>query len=365
MSEFSVQKITYKELKENTYRRYDDRYHIASFLTETVRAALISCPGNISDDKTAMYFLIEDGVVIGREMRYGCKLLINGELRYAQSGGALEVYEPYRVLGIGAEIFLDNVMNDEYELKIGCLYSSMMIPILKKMRFSVFDIPQYVKLRNPRFFLKAKGFKGLWLPFAEKVIMSLLKLLDIKITSKKRKLLKKYRVIRNQTIPLWVEQITLCGNYKYREVHDVEWFQWNLDHNLNGHILDKQSFYSVIDSVTDEPLGFFMTKERYEEKSGIYSHVLRGTVVEWGSFNEDKLSEIDINVIALSTFSPNVSHVSTVTLSDETKRELKKMGYRQHGFLQMAFKDKSGQNKAASDMSQWRIRYGCCNSIIY
>lgn len=356
--------ISYQELRDRSYPQFEDRYGIASYLSESAREALLACPGNLDDSKTAMVLMLDANVIIGRETRYGTRVMIGDEMKYAQSGGGLEIEESYRKEGLGADIMMENVMSKEYELKMGSFFSSMMIPMLKKLKFMIIEIPQYNKLNNAKYILESFGLKSFLLRFGSTVANCGLRLLDIKNRVKYNKLKKKFDIKKVTTIPAWVEDIAVHDGHKYRELHDQRWFQWNLDHNLHGLPQDTQSFYAVYDK-QGNPQGFFMTKERFEEEAGKWKNIIRGVVVEWGTAHEEVLSEADLNLMALYSFTPQVFHITTVSISKETGKQLKKMGFKPHGTHQMSFREKGGKQTDAGNPDLWRLRYGCCNSILY
>ncbi len=360
----TLKKISYKELQDRSFPQFEDRYGIATYLSESARDALLACPGNQDDSKTAMVIMLDDDVIIGRETRYGTRVMIGNEMKYAQSGGGLEVYESYRKDGLGAEIMLDNVLSKEYELKLGSLFSSMMIPMLKKLKFMIIEIPQFVKLNNAQYILESFGLKGFLLRIGTPIANIGLRLLDVKNKIKYNKLRKKFIIQKENTIPSWVEDIAVNDGHKYRELHDQKWFQWNLDYNLHGLPEDIQSFYAVYDK-QGNPQGFFMTKERFEEEAGKWKSIIRGVIVEWGSANEEVLSEADLNLMAIYSFTPKVFHITTVSISEATGKQLKNMGFMPHGTHQMSYREKGGKQTEANNPDLWRLRYGCCNSILY
>lgn len=356
--------ISYQELRNRTYPQYEDRYGIASYLSESAREALLACPGNLDDSKTAMVLMLDDNVIIGRETRYGTRIKIGDEIKYAQSGGGLEIEESYRKEGLGADIMMENVMSKEYELKMGSFFSSMMIPMLKKLKFTIIEIPQYLKLNNALYILESIGLKGGLLRLGSSIANFGLHIFDIKNKVKYNKLKKKFDIKKVTTIPSWVEDLAVNDGHKYRELHDQKWFQWNLDYNLHGLPQDIQSFYAVYDK-QGNPQGFFMTKERFEEEAGKWKNIIRGVIVEWGSANEEVLSEADLNLMAIYSFTPKVFHITTVSISEATGKQLKKMGFRPHGTHQMSYREKGGKQTEANNPDLWRLRYGCCNSILY
>lgn len=357
-------KISYQELRDRSYPQFEDIYGIASYLSESAREALLACPGNLDDSKTAMVLMLDDNVIIGRETRYGTRIMIGNEMKYAQSGGGLEIEESYRKEGLGADIMMENVMSKEYELKMGSFFSSMMIPMLKKLKFTIFEIPQFMKLNNTCYIFKSLGLKGFLLRFCSSIANFGLRLLNIKNKIEYNKLKKKFDIKKVTTIPAWVEDLAVNDGHKYRELHDQKWFQWNLDHNLHGLPDDIQSFYAVYDK-QGNPQGFFMTKERFEEEAGKWKNIIRGVIVEWGTKDEKVLSEADLNLMAINSFTPKVFHITTVSISETTGKQLKKMGFKPHGTHQMSYREKGGKQTEANNPDLWRLRYGCCNSILY
>ena len=360
----SLVKISYQELRDRSYPQYEDKYEIASYLSESAREALLACPGNLDDSKTALVLMLDGNVIIGRETRYGTRIMIGAEMKYAQSGGGLEIEESYRKEGLGVDIMMENVMSKEYELKMGSFFSSMMIPMLKKLKFTIIEIPQYLKLNNARYILESFGLKGFLLRFGSSLANFGLRILNIKDKAKYNRLKKKFNIKKVSIIPDWVEDMAVNDGHKYRELHDQKWFQWNLDYNLHGLPQDIQSFYSVYDK-QGNPQGFFMTKERFEEEAGKWKNIIRGVVVEWGTANEEVLSESDLNLMAIYSFTPEVFHITTVSISEATGKQLKKMGFKPHGTHQMSYREKGGKQTEANNPDLWRLRYGCCNSILY
>ena len=92
--------------------------------------------------------------------------------------------------------------------------------------------------------------------------------------------------------------------------------------------------------------------------------MINGTVCEWASIDEN-LSETDINLLALDTFSKDCYRILTITDNPMTEKQLRRMGFIKNGYMQMGFRDKLNQFPDMKDMSLWRIRFGCCNSILY
>lgn len=362
MSDLTIKRISYRELKEKPIEVKDDRYGIAAYFTESIRQTFLACPGYQSDEDTALLLLFDGDAVIGREIRYGTRLKIGDEIIWVHSGCSLMVCEEYRKTGAG--ILLLTAYNDDL-VNFGALYTAMRINMLKKQRRVVFEIPQYTKIVNTRPVFESRfGLRGGVLSLVSWCGDLLLKAIEIPSRIKTQKKLKNYSIKKETIVPQWAGELATNDGHKYMEYHDSKWLQWNLDYNMNGFPQDKQSFYSVWDK-DGHPIGYFMTKERLEEKAGKYRNIVRGSIVEWATADKEKMSEADLNLLALSTFSSKVSHITTVTVDPQTQNEFKKMGFLQHDYFHMSFKDKTGKYADGYDMSNWRIRFGCSNSIIF
>lgn len=360
-----LKKITYGELKDLSYDVDRDRYKIiADYFNEPTREALLSNPNYDVDSKTVLNIVIYNGEIVGRHMLMPTRVKVADQWVRAQTGGGHEIHDSFQGKGLGTAVVRDTIMNSEYPIYIGQLYSSGAISILRKMDLCIFEKPLYFKQRKVRSNLIAKGYSGFLLFFGSLFGDFYLKLLDIPNYFKLNALKHKYVIKREERVPDWVDSFVLNDGHKYMEVHDQKWLQWNLDHIFTINPGDKNFFFAVYDKKGD-PAGFYMTKERFEEnKKGVFKNLVRGTVVEWGSRNESELTETDINLMALSTFSPNVDKINTVISTDGIGKDIERMGYSYRGMYQMTFKPDDGCNEDMKDQNQWRIRYGGCNTIL-
>lgn len=359
-----LQRITYKDLRDQTWTSADDNYGMVSeYLTSSVRTTLLSNPNLDDESKSAINILICDGIIAGRNMLMPTKLKINDEIIMAQTGGSYEIAEQLRGHGLGTVAFRDSIMNSEYDFYIGQLYSTA-AAIVQKLGLIIFELPSYYKLCNSRSFLEANGLHGFSLKLGTTIINAVLKLINIPNTFRLKKIKTKYQVKQERVIPTWVDELTLHDGHAFMEVHDHKWFQWCLDNKFTEKPNDKQSFYTVYDR-QGNPKGFFMTKERFESSQGKYKNIIRGTIVEWGSYNEEELSEIDLNLLAIDSFGAQVDNITTVLSDISDNQGMKKIGFIRHGSYQMSIKPGGLNQDGISDQSKWRIRYGGCNTIIF
>lgn len=359
-----LKRITYKQLKEKSYDLLNDSLGIVSDYLEQTRDALLANPNNEDDSKSVLNMVIYNNTIVGRHMLMPTKIKNGKKTVIAQTGGGHEIHESFQGKGLGSLVVKDTIMNSEYPIYIGQLYSSVAISILRKMNICIFGKPLYFKQLKTRSVLAAKGYKGLSLSLASFWGDIFLKIKDFPNWIRTQKLKRKYVIRKETIIPEWVNPIILQDRHKYMEIHDKNWLQWNLNHVFSKNTCDKNFFFGIYDK-TGNAIGFYMTKERFEEnEKGTFKNIIRGTVVEWGSRNEKELNEADINLMALSTFSSEVDKINTVISSEGIEKKLKKMGYIYRGIYKMTFKPSLDCDEDMREQKNWRIRYGGCNTIL-
>ena len=363
MLEILNQVITYKQLVTGNYQIGNDLYGIASYvLTPSRIAAVKNCPFNISDNACAYFFVNVDGIVAARVQLFGTQFYVDGKVNPSGSGSSWETAECFRHQALGAEVMLFTSTNDEYETFIASGISDMALPLYKKLRYYILEFPRIMQLRNAYSILECKGLNGTWLKVVSTLVNLPLKLFIVYSKHKGKKLLKEYQVEKVIKVPEWVDNIVLNDGHKYMEAHDHRWLQWNLDYNFRGLPQDIQSFYTI--KKKGEPVGFFMTKERFRKKAGGLKNILIGAIMEWGSVNEKQLSEADIYKMAQTTFSREVDIVEAATANPATVEKMKVCGFISRGYAHIAFKDKKKKYKDASDINLWRGRYGYADVLL-
>lgn len=349
----ALQRVTYKELRNQIQISANDSYGIVfGYLTSSVQSTLLENPNLDDEQKSAMNIVICDGIIAGRNMLMPTKLKINDEIIKVQTGGSYEIAEKFRGCGLGTEIFRDSIMNSEYNAYIGQLYSTTASDIVRKLGLIIFELPSYYKLCNSRSVLEARGLHGFPLKLGTIIINTLLRFINIPNIFRLKKIKKLYQVKKESIIPTWIDDLTLHDGHTFMEVHDYNWFQWCLDNKFTDEPRDKQSFYTVYDKQKN-PKGFFMTKERFERNQGKYKNIVRGTVVEWGSYNEKELSEIDLNLLAIDSFGSQVDNITTILSDISGNKDIKKIGFIRHGSYQMSIKPGKLNRDGIRDQSKY------------
>lgn len=365
MAEFVSKRVTYQELRDGSYRNayiaQDNKFLVTSHLTTCLRDALMACPRNDDDSKTFAYvFVDEERKEIGREYLFGTNIKCGEKVFKAQTGCGLEVIEEYRGESVGAELMLFFSTNKEYDFALGAGISQMILPMYRKLKYHLFEVPQYFKVRNARFEVKSLGLKS---RLYRGLKNCMLKIKDIPNHIAHYGLKKRFVIKKETIVPDWVTEMVANDGHQFMEVHDRAWFQWNLDHNTYGYDEDIQSFYSVLNR-DNKPIGFFMTKERIIKKPGRNNGFIIGTVVEWESINKLALSEADINLLAMHSFSKRIDAIFTLACESGTASQLMRMGFKERASYKAGIKDKKKQIENIGDQNQWRLRYGMTNMII-
>ena len=362
MSELLLKKISYGQLQEDSWLTDNDCFGMAAFVDENVRETFLQCPNNNNPEKTAVLLALDGDKIVGRHLLYGTTIKAGAGNIMAQSSGSTEVHESQRGKGIGSKINKWTLNNDEYPVYICSLLSPACLRIMEKKENSctIFEFPELVKMINMEAAFACRGLKGLPLKLCKGLCNLFLGVLNIPTNGRISRLKKKYRLKKENDIPEWAGDMCMNDGHKYAEVHDNAWLRWNLKCNLTGKPQDRQSFYSIYKG--EKPVGFFFTKERIRDD--VSSEMIIGTLCEWASVDKE-LSETDINLLAFSTFDKKCYYMRTVTNSSRTCEKLQEYWYSKHGEMQMGFKDKLGQYPDMAERANWRIRFGCCNSILF
>lgn len=356
------QKFTYQDIMDSVCVGKDD-YGIAALCTERYKQTFFSNPNLTDYSKVFLYISKVDDTIGGIGMTFPTQFKADSELVDSLGGTTLEVHESFRHLALGADIVFEPLQDKSNKVIIYAGLADIALAFYKKLKFVVFEYPRLMQLRNVRCILESKGLKGGLLSVTTKILNGFIKPFNCVCNYKSRNFAQKYIVKKLMIVPDWVDEIVFNDGHKYMEVHDRKWLQWNVDYNLFDRDGDIQSFFGIYQS--EKPIGFFMTKERFRKTAGgVLNNIVIGSIVEWGSIDEIKLSEYDIYKIAISTFSKNVDIVELATTDHGVVRRMRKFGFIQHGYAHIVFKDLTNKYKDSADPNLWRIRFGYADLII-
>ncbi|WP_156097612.1 hypothetical protein [Prevotella sp. FD3004] len=326
--------LTILDLKNYSFDEKVDPDHVLQTGVELYEKAILRNPYSKNDENIIACVAMTDGIIIGRYMLFRSLLKCGEGTTSVQTGGSFFVSEKYRGIGVGYTLWHHIKHN---EIHLGALFSRAGYNIFKETEVML-EIPQYVKYRY-------HGIK---------------KILDLPIHLRKSILKRRYVVKRHAIVPEWAGAMASSDNHKYMEVHDTAWLQWALDNNATGVESDYQSFYAIYDR-NDKPAGFFMTKVRTITKEG--DSFVKANLIEWASTDLSRLDEADINILSLDTYPQEVSRFWTISENGKTAKKLKCHSYKRRGWFAMSI-TKDERFEDIGDVSQWRIRYGCCNTAL-
>ena len=310
-----------------------DSEKILSSGLDLYKTSIVKNP-NRSNNDFVVCLAIADNKIVGRFMLFQTKLKVETEVIEVQTGGGILVKENYRGFGIGKTLIQIVLCNDFH---LGALYTRAAYNIVKKTE-TMLEIPQYVKFLH-------HGIK---------------KILDIPILITQFLLRKYFYIEKLSIVPNWVNDMIINDNHKYMEVHDASWLQWSLDNNATGNMNDYQSFYAIYNK-TKQPVGFFMTKVRTIKQEGRFYK--KANLVEWASLSKRYLDEADINILALSTLDSSIEKFWTISENEYTAKKLKRYFFKRKGWFAISV-GKNQRFEDIGDVNKWRIRYGCCNTIL-
>ena len=362
MTKITNKRITYKELKDGTYKNayipQDDKFPVTCHLTTGLRDAMITCPSNKDDSKTFMHVFLDQGKEVGRAYYFGTRFKGGDKVYYAQTSFGLEVIEEYRSEGVGAELVLFPLTNNEYDFVLFAGIALKVLPLYRKLKYHLFEVPQYYKVKHARYVFRSLRPSS-WLALGRYIVQ---KCKDIPYRIKSSRLKKKFIIQKELIIPEWVTEMVANEGHKYMEIHDKEWFQWSLDHETHGYKEDINTFYSIR-SKDNKPMAFFMTKERTIKKTGPNNGIVIGTVVEWESIDKSILSEAYINLLAIQSFSKKVDVIYTLACESDTADQLINMGFHERASFKIGIKDKKKLLEDIGDKNLWRLRYGYTSMV--
>ena len=360
--EFESRIITYGDLREG-FHFENDKYGIASYEYEARRNTFLANPNIGEDSDSYMYLKLAEGIPVGRSIQFDTRLKVGNEIVPMYSGSALKVVEDFRQYGIGGEVFAYSRRIKKRNILISAGISDDALPLYKVMKYTFFDLPKMLQVRDSKPLLGKKGITGASQKLLGAFINGGLRCVSAFSFFKTKTLYRKYKLKPVAEVPEWVNELTLKDGHKYCEAHDHKWLQWNLDYGFrskDGHNI--QSFYVITSE--GKPMGFVMTKERFRSHTQGLENVTIGSIVEWGSYNENLLSEADIYRLSLKTFTPSVDIVEIATNDAKTLKSIKRLGFIRHGVARIAIKDKTKQLLDIADETKWRLRYGYADVIL-
>lgn len=278
------------------------------------------CRYILSQDPYKVEHLL-NGVILGKidDRIGGCvclfpiKMMLDNIIVFVLSGAKFWVSKDYRKYELGFSI-------PEKMLELSpniffCGVSEEAQPVYKYFGFSLFKLERFVFIINSHFLISQK-LTG----FIEKVATSIV---DIALHTSYYllKLTYKFKYRHFKIVEKQLENIDFSGiqkifdadNHRYKEMHDKDWIRWVMNFK-DEYPASGQHFYEVY--LKGKLVGFFINKIRFKKLlNGKYNNVVFGTIIEWGSINENVLSNSDLCAMSISKFGLNTDAIQII--SDE------------------------------------------------
>lgn len=362
--EIQEQTISFEQVREGCQIE-SDTFGICSPLTNIATVKTILSNPYLEDENKAMYILERiDGVVRGRAMLFPSKMNVDGDIVSSTAGSGLFVEENARKYELGLYLMMYGIRHKENQYLLYAGLSKMVVPIYRKLKFSLFSTPLMWQPRSSRFIFQRLGLsKPLVNAFSFLTNIFLKPYLGLvkAVCSSKQ-----YSVEQHLKIPQWVDEITLKDGHKYAEFHDYRWMQWVVDNSFSEDPRSSRRFYAVY-SNDHTPEAFFMIKENHDSLPERHiDDICFGAIIEWGIKPGSKLDEYKLTKLAINYFSPDVDIVEFTSSNSAVISKMKKYGFVQHGEAHIGFKDLTKKlDKDSQDMANWRIRLGYSDVAFY
>lgn len=357
-----IEAISYKKVIDG-YVPQGDKYGLAAYaLAEPRKTTFLSNPFLTDTSKVMLKLLRDNETIIGRSMMFPSRFKAGGKFIETMGGSALEIAETYRGGDAGGSLMAYNIRHKENNALISSGFSDVAAKCHRALRAYMLEFPQYVQIRDYRTALLKCGKSHVISNILGGVINVLTWPFIFNMKKKVAKLLSVYQIKKVSVVPEWIDDVVLKDGHDFMEVHNHQWFQWNLDNMFHAHEKNINGFYVV--SKGNENLGFFMIKERaHKINKDKNDEMVIGTICEWGT-NNSILSEYDIHLMALNYFSKNVDAIYMATTDADVAKRMKKLLFIQKGLAQIAFYDLRKQFKEAKDIKNWRVRLGTGDSVL-
>lgn len=294
-----------------------------------------------------------DDVMAGAVFTFPIQFVYNGEVVDALSGSNFYVDKEYRKYELGMMIPEEMIARSENIILGGVSQEAQ--PVYEYYDYHFFDMPRDIYIVNPHFFVNTMfhGVTARCLSFVGKICCGLL--YDVFRVIRKTQYMK-YKVVlaKNSEDYVNADKIICQDGHPFRENHDIRWLKWVMGYK-DGHPESNQRLYYVY---RDKDLvGFFIIKNKFRELlNGKYKNVVYGSLLEWGTIDENILSEQDICALAFIKFGKSVDAMSFASVNPDMTKRIPKILKRRKGKLNMAVRLDSNIYSDFADISHWRVR---------
>ena len=361
--DISLQRISIQEIKDGIVVERDDNHLFENAFLYRRKEIFLKNP-NLEDDNSACAYLVRvDGAVVGHLFPFPTKIKAGDSVIKATSASDLLVLEEFEKYAVGADLVMAPIKEKSSEAVVLADISEDGMNCYHAFRYIDFALPKMIQPHSTRFVFQNYGLKGLTLNVACFLANLLLKPFIAFSMCRLRIFAKKYKVVKIEKVPEWVDDMVLCDGHKYMEIHDHKWMQWCLDNSYSGSESHKKTFNAIYNE-DGTPIGFFIN---YEKVTSIpirnIFNMRQGTLMEWGSYDERKLSELDITKIAMASFSKGMDLQQFASNDKNVLKKMRRYGFFHHNYHHVVFKDLKKKLRDSGDSNLWRLRFGYADSL--
>ena len=360
---------TFQELKENVDLGYDDKYGIMASLNNNQREAILNNPVSYKENDCCQILYVDKNTVVGTQMCFPAQVIIDGVVVRCNHASTVYSHPKYRSKGIGGDLLMALTKLPPLRNTITGGNSQMSITIFKALRYDTFEFPRFIFLENSRCAIEfVLSTNGTFTSMLASIVNPFLKLHKWIVLAQMSRYVKELKVELCQECPQEVENIVAEDSHRFREHHDKSWFDWNLKYSFNNDSRNSKGLYVVKDG--NEIVGFFVNKIQFFETASArgFKNVLLGSVMEWGIKSTAKITERDIQLLAIKAMPMNLDGVQLATNDKDVIKSFRRLGFFPMGKANFCSRLKSVHDNevkiAMSDAKNWRLRLACNDTLI-
>lgn len=274
----------------------------------------------------------------------------DGNLYNIMSGSTFWVNKKFRKYELG-------LMIPEKMLEMSCNYilggvSSEAQPVYQYYGFQSFKLKRYVYIVNSHFLINLI-IKGLLAKSITMVADLGLHMVYCALKAKFWMKYRKYSIVERNVSEIdytSVDHILKAGGQRFMEMHNRPWIEWVMNYDGADH-----HFYEVY--LHNKMVGFFINKIVFREKlNGRYNNVNYGSIIEWGSVDQNLLKDSDLCALAVSQFGTKVDAIDMSSIEDMFSSEIPSVFKRKMGDLNIEIILDDKQFVGYKNSRNWRIR---------
>ena len=361
--DIKLQQVTYQDIIEGKMVEGDD-YHLYQHSFIDLRKEIFLKNPSLTDYSSVAAYLVKAGdIIVGHLFPFPTRMKVGDKIINATSASDLFVIEEYEKYAAGADLVMAPIRERRNDAVILADISAEGMGCYHAFRFIDFALPKMLHPHSSKFIYQNFGIKGILLKVLCVITDLFLKPLSSFNVFRLRRFAKKFEIVKLSEVPTWVDEMVLNDGHKYMEVHDHKWLQWCIDNCFSSDDSHKKNFYAIVNN-NKKPIGFFLNAVRTATiPARNIKEMKQGTLMEWGSYDESKLSELDITKLAMASMPDDVSLSQFATSNPRVIKKMRKYGFFHHNYHHVVFKDCKKQFKDAKNPSQWRLRFGYADSL--